>query len=255
MKNYILLLFSIISLSIFGQTDSSNFKVNTILGGNFSGGNFNLYSFYIKSSFSKSWVSNEVNFSPNFQFSKIANDKRNFLLREREFYYTLSYTKRWTKLRFLFYNESENSFLRKVDFRSSLGTGFGYKVFKDNNFELDISEMILPEFLISNFGSDFDNFAIRISTRFKIAYVKKGFKISSITIFQPSVYTIKNGHNLIPFVDNINLRSNNTIDYSPVNWFSIGLGNEVIYQTYSSSIDSQISPIDYTFFLYFRFKN
>ena len=255
MKNYIIIIFTILSLSIFGQTDSSNLKVNTTLGGTFSGGNLNLYSFYTKSSFSKNWNSNEINFSPNFQYSRISDDKRKFRLREREFYYTLSYTKRWNKLRFIFYNESENSFLRKVDFRSSLGAGFGYKIFKNNNFELDLSEMILPEFLISNFGSDFDNFAIRLSTRLKLVYNKNGLKFSSITIFQPSTFTIKNANNLIPFKDNLNLRSNNTIDYSPLNWFSIGLGNEIIYQTYSSSIDSKISPIDYTFFLYFRFKN
>lgn len=254
MKNLVLFILIFLSLSLFGQTDTTKIGMNLSLGGNYTGGNFSIYSFYIKSSLTGEWKNNELNLSPNFQYSQIANDGVNFKLRERELYYNLSYTKRWNNFRALLYNESENSFLRKVDFRTSAGMGVGYKFIKTKQVELDISELVLPEFLLSTFGNDFDNFAIRLSTRLKFVYNHKNFKISSITLFQPSLYTIKNGNIHINFVDNINLRSSNSIEYSPFNWFSIGIGNEVILQTYSASINPNVRPVDYNLSLFFRFK-
>lgn len=255
MKSSFLVLFLFFCTFCFSQTDSSKLKLNLSIGGNYTGGNFNLYTLFVKSSISKSWNKNEVSFSPNFQYSQISNDRINFKLREREVYYNLSYTKRWDNFRVLIYNEAENSFLRKIDFRGSLGIGAGVKIFKSDNLELDISEMILPEFLISNFGNDFDNFALRLSTRLKFVYSQNNFKLSSITLFQPSLYTIKNGDEIVYFKDNLNLRSLNSLEYSPLKWFSIGLNNEIIFQTYSNSIDSNVSPIDYNFSIFFRFKN
>ncbi len=252
---YLIISLIFLSFSLFGQTDSTKIKLNLALGGNYTGGNFSLYSFYIKSSVSAEWKNNELNLSPNFQYSQIANDGVNFKLREREFYYNLSYTRRWNNFRVLAYNEAENSFLRKVNFRTSAGLGAGYKFIKTKSVELDLSEIILPELLFSNLGSNFDNIAIRLSTRLKFSYTFKNFKISSITIFQPSVYTLKNGDTWIRPADNINLRSLNNIEFTPFSWFSIGLGNEVIYQTYSSSIDATIRPVDYNFSVFFRFKN
>lgn len=225
------------------------------MGGNYTGGNFSLYSFFIKSSISAEWKNSEFGFSPNFQYSQIANDGLNFRLREREFYYNLSYTRRIKQIRFILYNESENSYLRKIDFRTSAGLGLGYKFIKNKNIELDISEIILPELLFSQIDSESDNFALRLSTRFKFVYTIKNFKFSSISLLQPSVYTIKNNLVLVNPSDNINFRSVNNIEYSPYNWLSVGIGNELIFQTYSPSIDSKIKPLDYNFSVFFKFKN
>jgi hypothetical protein len=255
MKLKFLFLFLFFWTSCFSQDDSSKVKLSLSVGGNYTGGNFNLYTLFFRSNISKNWRKNEISFSPKIQYSKTSNDRINFKLRERELYYNLSYTKRWNNFRVLVYNEVENSFLRKVDFRGSLGVGAGLKIFQSKKLELDITEMILPEYLISNFGTNFDNFALRLSTRFKMIYSQKNFRLSSISLFQPSLYTVKNASQIIRFQDNINLRSVNSIEYSPLNWFSIGLNNEIILQTYSSSIDSKISPIDYNFSIFFRFKN
>jgi hypothetical protein len=252
--NFIFLLLFIHTFC-FSQNDSSKLKLNLSIGGNYTGGNFNLYNLFVKSSLSKSWKDNEVYFSPNFQYSQISNDRVNFKLREREIYYNLSYTKRWDNFRLLVYNEFENSFLRKVDFRGSMGMGAGVKIFKKRNLELDVSEMVLPEFLLSNFGNNFDNFALRLSTRLKFVFSQNNFKLSSVSLFQPSLYTVKNGTDIINFKDNLNLRSLNSLEYSPLKWFSIGINNEVIFQTYSNSIDSNVSPIDYNISVFFRFKN
>jgi hypothetical protein len=230
-------------------------KLNLSIGGNYTGGNFNHYTLFIKSSISKNWARNEVSFSPNFQYSQISNDRDRFKLREREVYYALSYTKRWNNFRLLIYNESENSFLRKVDFRGSMGVGVGMKIFKSQNLELDVSEMVLPEFLLSNFGNKFDNFALRLSTRLKFLFSKNNFRLSSVSLLQPSLYTIKNGTDIISYKDNFNLRSLNSLEYSPLKWFSIGINNEIIFQTYSNSINPDVSPIDFNFSVFFRFKN
>lgn len=255
MKKLVCILLIFLHLNLFSQTDTLKLKLNISLGGNYTGGNFSLYRINSRNSISLENKKNEFNFSPNFQYSQIATDGVNFKLREREILYSLSYTKRWENIRMIFYNESESSFLRKINFRTSAGLGPGFKIIQNKSIELDFSELILPEFLASNFGSDFDNFAIRLSSRLKFAFKSKNFSISSITLFQPSIFTLKSGDIVVKPKDNINLRSVNNIEYSPLSWFSFGIGNEVVFQTYSISINPDLKPVDYNFSIFFRFKN
>ena len=48
--------------------------------------------------------------------------------------------------------------------------------------------MILPEFLLSNFGNDFDNFSLRLSTRLRAKFSKNNFKQKEGDLKSPSFY-------------------------------------------------------------------
>lgn len=251
MKNLFCLLFIIFSINSFSQSDSLILKKNINIGGNFTQGNFNFYSLNIKPELTAENKKNQLSFNPSFQYSQIKNNNQIFQLRERELYSSINYTKRFNEWRIILSNETEQSYLRKVDLRGSIGLGVGHKLVKTNNIEIDLSQMILPEYLISNFGTQFNSFSIRYSTRFKLIYKKNNLKFSLITFIQPSLYTVKSEGQIIDFQDNINARSNANIEYSLQKWISIGISNQIIYQTYSASINKSIKPLDNTvnFFL------
>ena len=254
MKKIIFFLLLFLSFESLSQVDTLRLKLNLTLGGSYTGGNFSLYRITTTSSLTLENKKNEITFLPSFQFSKTSNNGVSFILREREFLYSIFYTRRQNQVRFIFYNESESSFLRKINFRSSAGFGLGIKIIKNKSLELDFSELILPELLFSDFGNSFDNFATRLSSRLKFIFKIKSLTISSITLFQPSLLTLKSGNTLVKPKDNIILRSQNIIEFTPINWFSIGVGNDFIYQTYSVSINPNLKAFDYNLSIFLKFK-
>ena len=156
------------------------------------------------------------------------------------------------------FNEMEHSYLQKVDFRGSLGLGLGHKVIKTNIFELDLSEMIMVESMISNFGTDYDNLAVRSSTRLKLKWSNSRVKFNSVSFFQPALYTVRNS-GVVRFSDNINFRSNTTFESKISKIFSLGVGNSITYEAYSHSIslitkplDYITKPLDYTFYFFIK---
>lgn len=251
MKNLFCLLFTIFSLSLLSQTDSLVVKKNLNLGGNYTAGNFNFYSLNIKPEIIAENKRNQLSVNSSFQYSQVQNTNQVYKIREREFYNSINYTRRFNEWRLIFFNESEQSFLRKIDLRGSLGLGLGHKLVKNSNLEIDLSQLFLPEYLLSNFGDEFNNFALRSSTRLKFVYKKNSIKFSSIGFFQPSLYTVKNNGKIIDFKDNINGRLNTSLEYLLKKGVSVGVNDQVVYQTYSSSINSSIKPLDHTltFFL------
>jgi hypothetical protein len=245
----------LLNLSIgLSQIDSLKFKTELNLGGNISLGNFTTYNLIFRSENELRWNNIEINLNPKFQYSQISTAGI-LRLREREVYTTLSFTKRNNNWRFLFFGELEHTFLRKIDLRTSFGFGIGKKLIKTKNLELDISEVLLPEITISDFNNNrLDNFALRPSTRIKFVWEKTPLKFTSINLFQPSIYTVKNGGNIIPFVDNINARSLNNFEVSIAKHISLGVGTEVIIQTYPSSLNPTVMPVDWIISLFIKYK-
>jgi hypothetical protein len=252
-------LFLLILLFIFNsnigisQSDSLNFKIDLNLGGNVNVGNFTTYNLIFRTDNEFRWKQNEIVFSPKFHYSEILTNGR-LSLREREFYVNYGFTKRSDKWRTILFGELEHTFLRKIDLRTSFGVGFGKKIFKNKYFEIDVSEVILPELTISDFGKNYDNFAIRASTRLKFIWEREPFKVSSITIFQPSLYTMRNGGIQVPLIDNISARSLNNFEVSISKPLSFGVGNEVIIQTYSYYLNPTVMPIDWMISFFIKYK-
>jgi hypothetical protein len=253
-KYFFIALFLFLNSLLFSQTDSSKLKIEASLAGNATVGNFGSQALILRNNLEWNFKKLELSWSPKFQISQISTNGV-YKLREREIYSTFSLTGRNKNWKLLFFNEIEHTYLRKIDLRTSLGLGFGKKLIKNKEIELDISEVLLPEFTISQFGKQYDNLALRSSTRLKFVWTKNIFKFSSITLFQPSLLTYKNGGQFIEFKDNINLRNVNNIEINPMKWVSFGVGNEIIYQSYPNYVDPLIKPIDWIFFFSIKYKN
>lgn len=253
-KYFFISVLLLVNSILFSQTDSSKVNFDVSLGGNATIGNFGSQALILRKNLEWNFKKIELSWSPKFQISQISTNGA-YKLREREIYSTFSLTHRIDKWRILFFNEIEHTYLRKVDLRTSLGIGLGKKLIKNKSIELDISEVLLPEFMISQFGKQYDNFALRSSTRLKFVWTKNIFKFSSITLFQPSLLTYKNGGQFIQFSDNINLRTVNNIEVNPMKWVSFGVGNEIIYQSYPNYVDPLVKPIDWIFFFTIKYKN
>jgi len=255
MKFVICLFLSLVSVGCYAQIDSSKTKFDCGLGANITGGNYTSYTGNIKTNVSRDWNSNQINWSPSFEYSRISNNGQ-LQLREREIYSNLNYVRSMKEFKFYLFNEVEHSYLQKVDFRGSLGVGLGHKVIKTKEFEFDLSEMIMGESMVSNFGNAYDNLAVRSSTRLKLKWSNDKLKFSSISFFQPALYTVKNGGGVVRFNDNINFRSNTTFESKISKMFSLGVGNSITYEAYSHSISLQNSvitkPLDYTFYFFIK---
>ena len=258
MKKFILIFMScfLSGIVVKAQTDTTKISGNIAIGGNITGGNYSSYTLYLKSELNKQWIKDnkQLSWMPNFQYSKLTTNGIS-QVREREAYSLFNYTKKWQHWKFMLSNESEYSYLRKVDFRGSLGVGFAYRFLRGEINQLDISEIILPEVMVSNSGNQYDNLSTRISTRIKYIYNDKKIKISSITLIQPPVYTQQRHGEFVEFKDNLNLRSNNTAEVMIRKSTTIGIGNEVIYQSYNTYINNNIKPLDYSFYFFIKFQN
>lgn len=235
------------------QTDSLKTTWNLQLGGNLSGGNFQQYTLNSRLQFTLNKGPHEWSLQPGGQYSLIQG-ATGLALRERELLVNTQYTHRLGRFRWILYTEGEHSYLRKVDLRGSSGLGLGYKPINSKRLELDGSLLLMPELLLSSLGPAFNNFAIRASTRIKLQYNRGGLRVSQTTLIQPAVYSIKEGDKLIQPRDNFNLRSITLLDLTVTKWFLIGVSGEVIVQTYTSSINPLVKPLDYTVSLHIKIR-
>lgn len=202
---------------------------NISLGGEFHSGNYTAYSMNFTANIKNDTSLIKWYVNPTFKYSeKTPLYKDNLIVYEREFYINsgLAYkTDPYNKI-FMF-SEVENSIIRKIDLRASLGFGYG-KYANIGKVKFALSEVILPEYYSSNFYS---HNSIRSSTRLKIETNIKGINISSITLFQPAIVTIP----YIQWTDNICARSTNTISYNIIPKLLLGFSYIMTYDSYSSN--------------------
>jgi len=202
-------------------------------------------------SFSQDSTKVSWNLSPSFTFGQV--DKQNtgnYVTNQRESYLTGNIAHKFGRHRILGTTEIENSHLKKIQFRGSLGIGYGYDIYRSKKFILLVSEAIMPEAYNSDVNLDRNAFSLRFSTRVKAEYIGK-IKITSITLFQPSVLTIPN----VPVHNNINLRSINSFELPIAKKISIGIVNNINMSTFSTYIDSSVKPIDWNVIFSVKLKN
>jgi hypothetical protein len=106
--------------------------------------------------------------------------------------------------------------------------------------------------MVSSFGQKYDNFRIRSSTRLKMKFTSGLFKFQSVTFYQPSLYTVKNGGTIINFKDNINWNNQSSIELQLNKLFSMGLGDNLTYESYTHSIKPTYKPLDTNFFFFIK---
>ena len=237
MRNFLLLfVFMLICLTTFSQTGSFQ------LGGYLSEGNFN--AFNVNSSLNIRQDSGKYTWNAHPSFTLTYYDK----IINREFYNSIAINIRFNnKWKILLFNEDENSFGRKINYRGSLGIGISHKFIYENKIMIDISEAILPELYMIN---NCDIKIIRLSTRVKFIYKKEKLTLSSITLIQPSIFNYV--INEIPYNKSINIRSTNSLMFTITKKTSFGVGFDLINDGISSHINTKVKPLDTK--LYFTVK-
>ncbi len=213
------------------------------LGADGSKGNFSSLGLTVKSEIKKDSGQYTWSINPNYRWSEQSPyGSHDMNLYENEFYNTANLAKSIGKWKVLVFNEEERSFQRKINFRGSLGIGLGHSIIKNKSINFNISEVILPEYYSSSSNSDMNNFTIRSSTRIKFDYAKSIFKLASITLFQPAIYSDRN----VSFHDNLNIRSTNSVSISVTKKYSVGLLYVLSYQGYPYYINKAVSPLQQT---------
>ena len=126
MKIYISLLLIFIPFLSFSQTYSFT------VGGNFTSGNLLSYGLNLRSNINSNVDKvNQISFTPSFDYGNMANAQGQFKMNRRELLSIVNYERSKNKLKFYVYSEIENSYLRKIRIRGSLGTGFSIKIIKN----------------------------------------------------------------------------------------------------------------------------
>ena len=185
-------------------------------------------------------------------YGEISNQQGKFELRRREFYSILNYEKQNGILKFYIFNEVENSYLRKIKLRGSIGTGLSINIINTEKQKIDISQFILPEVFWSDFNNQKDNLAIRFSTRIRYNLIGEKFKFINQILIQPAAYTRLSDGKEVSLKNNTNIRFNQSYDYFISKNLSIGISNDIIIQTYTSYINTEVKPYDSSLNLYLK---
>jgi hypothetical protein len=208
------------------------------LGSSFNFGNLNSININTQSSFSKDTGKLNWSLSPIFQYTLIRQSQK-YVTFEREAFITSSVSHQYGKWKLIGFADMENSFLRKVLFRGSFGLGVGYTLVDIKNWKFTVSEVLMPEYFLSEDKNVGQRFTLRPSTRIKLKYSNK-INFESITFFQPPIWTSGN----IPFKNNINFRTTNTVDVPVAKRLSLGAQFMMQLFTLPAYFDSSIKMMD-----------
>lgn len=234
MKYLILISLSLISLAGFGQV-----KKSISFGGDGTRGNFSAVGVTTKLDLKKDTGTYQWNASGTYRWSQQSkygsNDMNQY---ENEIYLTGNISKQIGKWKIIGFTEDERSYMRKIDLRSSVGLGLGRRLLKTKTLDIVLSEVILPEYYWSGVNTSSNNFTVRASSRLRLDYDNTVFKFSSITLFQPAIYSSRE----VSFADNLNMRSTNTISVKVKKNLEVGLVYTYSYQGYPYYITKAVSP-------------
>ena len=242
----LLLFISIIRAQV---KDTIRIKSDILLGINLSGGNKPIYGGSIKSNLFISNSNFETTISPSFSLNYTPDSNGDVVLTRREFYNTLSISKKISNdFKLIGFSEIESSLVQKLNFRYNIGVGPGFKHYKNGN-EISISEVVLLESLNSNKSID-DYSLIRLSTRLKIIVKTKFGSISSINLLQPPIYTNQD----INVNKHMIFRSTNKVEFDINKSIKTGLTYDVSYRSYTTYLVKTVKPFDWNTNFFIMYK-
>jgi len=245
-RNFIIIIGIFLSSNAYSQV-----KTSIGLGGNIATGNSEIYGVNAKASLgSLDNSKHQWGISPNFVYTMVRNDNNEYQTKQREGYMAGSYSTKVGKSKVIGYGELENSFNKKIDLRSSFGLGWGYDLIRNDKVTLLFSEAVMGESYQSSINVSKNLQSIRLSTRIKLE-IKKPIKFTSITFFQPGILSDAN----VSFRDNINLRSNNTIEIPINKRMSFNINCDVNGSTYSRFVDPTVKSYDVISSFMITYKN
>jgi len=247
----IILIFLLFITNVYSQVkDSTIVKADILLGINLSGGNKPIYGGNIKSNLFINNSNFESIISPSFSLNYTPDSNGDIILTRREFYNTLTLSKKISNnYKLIGFSEVESSLVQKLNLRYNIGVGPGFKYIKNGN-EISISEVILLESLNSNIKSVDDYFLIRLSTRVKFILKTQFGSLSSTNLLQPAIYTTQD----INVNKHMICRSNNKIEFDVNKVFKTGFTYDLSYRSYTTYLVKTVKPFDWNTNFFIMYK-
>ncbi len=241
----------LMSNATFAQ-DTTKFSSTYQLNGLISGGNSNRKLISTNETFA--YNKGKTTLSTNLNFTYGSNNK---ILLEREYFQTISYGHYLSeRYKIIVFGDIENSNLRLISFRSSLGEGIYYKVVNQKNILLDISEAFLMEKTEFRNNDSLNLYSARLSTRIRFNAKLGTFSISLVSLVQPSIKQmfLNDGDKYINNKDNFLSRSTLTLEQSLYKNLSFAVTCNYIVETYSKFLNRQIADYNIQFGLKYTTK-
>jgi|DEB19_MinimDraft_2_1074335.scaffolds.fasta_scaffold00326_2 hypothetical protein len=231
--------------SAYSQT-----KIKIGIGANTSSGNANIIGLSSQFSLSREDSTRVWSIHPSFVYTLIKNNNNDWEERQRESYISGSYTQKFGRWKLIGIVEAENSALKKILIRGSSGIGVEYDILRKKQTTIALSNVIMPEIYQSEIPLVKDLFSVRSSTRFKIVWTGP-IKIQLVTFFQPAIWSDQE----LDFLDNIQLRSINSIEFPISKKLSLTCYLNVNTSTFSHYINPKVESTDMNTSILFTYKN
>ena len=218
---------------------SAQISKSISLGADGSRGNFSSIGVTVKADIKKDTGKFTWAITPTYRWSEQSPfGQTRMNLYEDELYFTANVARKFGAWKIMAFSEDEKSYMRKIRLRGSLGLGVARDIVESKGWDLSISEVILPEYYWSSSDQTKNNFTLRLSTRIKLGYETSLFKVSSITLYQPAIFS----SNDVDYASNLNMRSTNTLTYKIKKGYEIGVLYIYSYQGYPYYINKAVSP-------------
>jgi hypothetical protein len=232
-------LFFIIGALITTVSSAQPISKSISLGADGSRGNFSSVGVTVKADIKKDTGKFTWALSPTYRWSEQSPYGQSAMnLYENEIYLTGNLSRKFGAWKILAFTEDEKSYMRNIQLRGSLGIGAAHDILERGGWDISVSEVILPEYYWSSIDQTKDNFTVRLSTRFKLEYESSLFKLSSTTLYQPAVFSDRE----VDYLNNLNMRSTNTVTYKIKKGYEIGILYVYSYQGYPYYINKAVSP-------------
>lgn len=168
-KNLILIILFIgFYCTCFSQKPNGDFDI----GGNYMKNNNNSYNLNVNFNYKQDSTKIYWDINPTYTLNytnKLIN---------RDFHSIESFGIKLNNCNLMFFNENENSYSRKIDYKGSFGIGVGCKIIKNKSCQFDISEAFMPT-MFDMYNTD-NNLKISyiLSTRIRFYLIFNKFQLS-----------------------------------------------------------------------------
>jgi|GEM_PF-3936457 len=236
-------------LSIAGVSQSKSKDTFTI-GGSYQDGNNKQYSIITQLNLFNDSSKLRWDINPSYSFIESSDAKNNWIRKadEKNVSGTLSY--KWDGMKFIAMGEAEQSYIKKIDIRYSLGAGMSFNVINKKNINLTFSEAIMPERYVSSTNTLMNLTSVSASSRIKFVW-NSGVKVSMVVLAQPSIWS-QSG---VSGANNFDMQGNLKFEIPLYKKLSLSLINIFNESTYATYVNPSVKPIDYTTSIAITIKN
>ena len=240
MKSIIIVIMFCASSAVAQDTAkrSSPTKIQLGFGGAYTDGNAKILGFNTSNSITHNTLNREWAITPSFIYSQVQQDNV-FKPKQRELYITGAVQEKRKTDKVFSAFELETSLVKQILARTSIGLGWSFDLIRSDKTKFIISEAAVYEsyesevILIRNLQS------LRASTRIKFSS-KGPIDIDLIALIQPSIWNDQG----VSVANNTNSRISATFSIPITKKLQFGITSTFIGSTYSSFLNSNISPID-----------